>query len=50
MSKSTQNYHRLNKNPEAIGSAKTLIEKAKREVPGFKGHFAKFEEQMTIWG
>ena len=33
-----------------IGSAKTLIEKAKREVPGFTEHFAKFEEQMVIGG
>ncbi len=23
---------------------------AKREVPGFRGHFAKFEEQMVIGG
>ena len=32
------------------GSARTLIEQAKREVPGFTGHFAKFEEQVTIGG
>lgn len=31
-------------------SAKTLIERAKREVPGFVGHFAKFEQQMVIGG
>lgn len=31
-------------------SAKTLIERAKREVPFFKEHYAKFEEQMTIGG
>lgn len=31
-------------------SAKTLIERAKREVPGFVGHYSKFEEQMTIGG
>lgn len=37
-------------NPKMIGSAKTLIEKAKREVPGFKEHFAKFEEQVVIGG
>jgi len=34
----------------STGSAKTLIEKAKREVPGFRQHFAKFEEQVTIGG
>ena len=31
-------------------SAKTLIERAKREVPGFVEQFAKFEEQTTING
>jgi integrase/recombinase XerD len=31
-------------------SAKTLIERAKQEVPGFTSHYAKFEEQMTIGG
>ena len=31
-------------------SPKTLIEKAKREVPGFVEHFAKFEQQMVIGG
>ena len=31
-------------------SAKTLIERAKQEVPGFIAHYAKFEEQMTIGG
>lgn len=31
-------------------SPKTLIERAKREVPGFLEHFAKFEQQMTIGG
>ena len=52
MSKNRKNYQRLDKktNLKAIGSAKTLIEKAKREVPGFKNHFAKFEEQMVIGG
>jgi hypothetical protein len=29
-------------------SSKTLIARAKREVPGFVEHFAKFEEQMVI--
>lgn len=31
-------------------SAKTLIERAKNEVPDFKKHYAKFEQQMTIGG
>ena len=31
-------------------SPKTLIAKAKREVPGFTDHFAKFEQQMVIGG
>ena len=47
MSKSKKNYPWLNTRPN---SAKTLIEKAKREVPGFKEHYAKFEEQVTIGG
>jgi len=52
MSKNRKNYQRLDKetNLKAIGSAKTLIEKAKREVPGFTEHFAKFDEQMVIGG
>jgi len=29
---------------------KTLIARAKREIPGFIDHFAKFEEQVTIGG
>jgi hypothetical protein len=29
-------------------SSKTLVARAKREVPGFDEHFAKFEEQMVI--
>lgn len=29
-------------------SAKTIIERAKREVPDFKEHYRKFEEQMVI--
>lgn len=32
------------------GTAKNLVERAKREVPDFKEHFAKFEEQVTIGG
>lgn len=31
-------------------SPKTLIARAKREVPGFVEHYAKFEEQMVIGG
>jgi site-specific recombinase XerD len=31
-------------------SPKTLIEQAKREVPGFEEHFKKFEQQMVIGG
>lgn len=47
MSENTKNYSWLNTRPN---SAKTLIERAKREVPGFREHFAKFEEQVTIGG
>jgi len=47
MSKTKKNYGWLTNKPN---SAKTLIEQAKREVPDFKAHFAKFEEQMTIGG
>ena len=47
MSKSSKNYSWLNTKPN---SAKTLIERAKREVPDFKEHYAKFEEQVTIGG
>jgi len=31
-------------------SPKTLIARAKREVPGFEEHYARFEEQMVIGG
>lgn len=31
-------------------SPKTLISQAKREVPDFVEHFAKFEQQMVIGG
>ena len=34
----------------AADSPKTLIARAKREIPGFTEHFAKFEEQVTIGG
>lgn len=47
MSKSSKNYSWLN---TKSNSAKTLIERAKREVPDFKDHYAKFEEQVTIGG
>lgn len=47
MSKSTKKVARLGKKPN---SAKTIIERAKREVPDFREHFAKFEEQTTIQG
>lgn len=40
-------YVWLNPKPN---SAKTLIERAKNEVPFFKEHYSKFEEQMTIGG
>jgi site-specific recombinase XerD len=40
-------YAWLNPKPN---SAKTLIERAKNEVPFFKEHYSKFEEQMTIGG
>lgn len=45
MSKATKNYGWLNARPD---SAKTLIARAKREVPGFKEHILKFEQQITI--
>ena len=47
MSKSTKNYPWLNNKPN---SAKTIIERAKREVPDFQDHYKKFEEQMVIGG
>ena len=52
MSKSSKNQQTLitKTKLKQIGSAKTLIEQAKREVPGFKAHFAKFEEQVVIGG
>lgn len=45
MSKVRKNYGWLNSRPN---SAKTLIERAKQEVPGFAAHIGKFEEQITI--
>ncbi|MFC1733810.1 tyrosine-type recombinase/integrase [candidate division KSB1 bacterium] len=47
MSKNNKNYPWLNKRPN---SSKTIIERAKREVPCFKEHCKKFEEQMVIGG
>lgn len=47
MSKNKKKYPWLTNKPN---SAKTIVEKAKREVPGFREHFAKFEEQVTIGG
>jgi hypothetical protein len=45
MSKLTKNYGWLN---TRLNSAKTLMERAKREIPGFKEHIRKFEEQINI--
>lgn len=45
MSKITKNYGWLNTRPN---SAKTLLERAKKEVPGFAAHIGRFEEQITI--
>ena len=47
MSKSKQTYPWLTGN---ANSAKTIVERAKREVPDFRKHYAKFEEQTTIQG
>ncbi|HKI87399.1 MAG TPA: hypothetical protein VKA38_00135 [Draconibacterium sp.] len=41
MSKITKNYGWLN---TKTNSAKTLINKAKRDIPLFKEHIRKFEE------
>jgi len=45
MSKSTKNYGWLNTKED---SSKALLARAKREVPKFKEHILKFEEQITI--
>ena len=45
MSKISKNYGWLNTRPN---SSKTLLERAKREVPGFTDHIPKFEEQIAI--
>lgn len=47
MSKTNKKYAWLTGKPN---SAKTIIERARREVPGFTDHYRKFEEQMTIGG
>ena len=47
MSKIKKNYPWLTNKPN---SAKTIIERAKREVPDFREHYKKFEEQMVIGG
>lgn len=44
------NLKKSNGTGKRQNSAKTLIERAKREVPGFMDHYAKFEEQSTIRG
>ena len=45
MSKIRKNYGWVNTRPN---TSKTLLERAKREVPGFSDHIRKFEEQITI--
>lgn len=45
MSKLHKNYGWLNTRPN---SSKTLLERAKRDIPGFSDHIRKFEEQITI--
>ena len=45
MSKATKNYGWLN---PGSNSAKTLIARAKQEVPKFADHIRKFEHQITI--
>lgn len=52
MSKSKKKHQMPGNSTGSIttGSARTLIEQAKREVPGFRSHFAKFEQQVTIGG
>ncbi len=50
MSKNRENNQTLDKetNLKPIGTARTLVEKAKSEVPGFAEHYSKFDEQMVI--
>jgi hypothetical protein len=47
MSKNKKNGVRLSAKPNSV---KTLIERAKREVPGFVESYQKFEQQMVIGG
>jgi hypothetical protein len=47
MSKNSKKYAWLNTRED---SAKTIVAQAKREVPGFEEHYAKFEEQTVIGG
>jgi site-specific recombinase XerD len=47
MSKVTKKNGWLNTKPN---SAKTIVERAKREVPDFREHYAKFEQQTVIGG
>ena len=47
MSKITKKNGWLNTRPN---SAKTIVERAKREVPGFSEHYTKFEQQTVIGG
>lgn len=47
MSKSKKSYPWLS---NKVNSAKTIVERAKREVPGFSEHYARFERQTTING
>jgi len=46
MSKDTKKGGR----PTGLNRAKTIVERAKREVPGFTEHYAKFEQQTVIGG
>ena len=47
MSTSKKTYPWLQVKPN---SSKTLLERAKKEVPGFKDHVARFEQQMVLGG
>ena len=47
MSKINKKNGWLNTKPN---SAKTIVERAKREIPDFLDHYSKFEEQMVIGG
>lgn len=47
MSTSKRTYPWLQDKPN---SSKTLVERAKNEIPYFKEHYARFEEQTTIQG